>query len=295
MREDGEDDAELLELLDDAADGIDGQEEMIHSENQKQPKVFDPLAGNGKKTRRRRRQRKGEGGKDDARGNSTNHTRGGGGKHATTSGDTNVQGEHHTQGKHEEENGNDSAHGREIAAHAAPTKAEEAEEEEEEEERRRRSGASAAAAGSRGRSLNRGETEIDNGDAGGDDDGVQNLVKRLRQIQTDARSAAGDDGVGMAFGDAANTADAGDSEEALASMLEQLASAVSAEGGGSDADGMQSIVDAMMGQLLSKEVLYKPMMEIRDKYVRLRLSHVLLPHHKYHTNAYALGSCRKGV
>merc|ERR1712113_1269829 len=38
-------------------------------------------------------------------------------------------------------------------------------------------------------------------------------------------------------------------------------------GGGAALPGnVQSLVDAMMAQMLSKEVLQKPMMEIRDKY-----------------------------
>ena len=270
-----DEDEELDALLDDAADGIDGHEMMKEDENNNnnkthtcenighetkqalsnQEKAFDPLAGNGKKARKKRRQRKGK-----------DSTTSGGGN-ATPAETDELRGED-ARRENDEANGNGSPCGTKTESHAAFTKPEgggvKKREEEEEEEERRRSGASAAAAGS----LNRGAHASDNGSAGGDDAGVQNLVKRLRQIQTDARSAAGDSGADAAFGDAANMAEAGDSEEALASMLEQLASAVSAEGGDSDSDGMQSLVDAMMGQLLSKEVLYKPMMEIRDKCVR---------------------------
>ena len=269
-----DEDEELDALLDDAADGIDGHEMMKEDENinkthtcenighetkqalNNQEKAFDPLAGNGKKARKKRRQRKGK-----------DSTTSGGGN-ATPAETDELRGED-ARRENDEANEDGGPCGTKTESHAAFTKPEggggvKKREEEEEEEERRRSGASAAAAGS----LNRGAHASDNGSAGGDDAGVQNLVKRLRQIQTDARSAAGDSGADAAFGDAANMAEAGDSEEALASMLEQLASAVSAEGGDSDSDGMQSLVDAMMGQLLSKEVLYKPMMEIRDKCVR---------------------------
>ena len=292
-----EDELELDALLDDAADGIDGHDDddvMKEDENKKieeedmseetkqagnnQEQTFDPLAGNGKKPRRRRRQRKG---KDSTTTTTTTTTSG----NDTAPGDTTERREEDTRGENDEVNGNGSACDPKIEPHAAPTKKAEEGEKKEEEEERRRSGASAAAAGS----FNCGAHEGDNGNAGGDDVGVQNLVKRLRKIQTDARSAAGDSG-----GDAANMAEAGgDSEEALASMLEQLASAVGAEGGGSDSDGMQSLVDAMMGQLLSKEVLYKPMMEIRDKCVRHSRILLVLRRPQYKPRGETWRACRR--
>ena len=107
------------------------------------------------------------------------------------------------------------------------------------------------------------EAEAAAGDAD-ETDGVHNLVKQLRQIQTDARSAAdgtGDAGVGTGVED---------DEEMLASMIQELSAAMgNGFGGGADGSNgsnMQSLVDSMMSQLLSREVLHKPMTEIRDKY-----------------------------
>ena len=113
------------------------------------------------------------------------------------------------------------------------------------------------------------------------EDNVQSLVKQLRQIQNDALTpgsapaanstvcGAGNDDTGNSLPDDA----VGDEQEMLSRMLEQLMSTANMDSGAGQSDGTNSgnfgdiraLADAMMTQMLSKEILQKPMTEIRDK------------------------------
>ena len=67
----------------------------------------------------------------------------------------------------------------------------------------------------------------------------------------------------------AETPDGGDEDE----TLEQLLKGLGAEGGDKDPeDYLHGVLETMMSQLMSKEVLYEPLKELNDK-VRLQSCH----------------------
>ncbi|CAE6506227.1 unnamed protein product [Rhizoctonia solani] len=66
-------------------------------------------------------------------------------------------------------------------------------------------------------------------------------------------------------------AKASGSTDDLAELLKQLGE------GGQDEDGLQGMIEGMMGQLMSKEILYEPLVEMNDKFPAYFVDHPDLP------------------
>ncbi|CUA69817.1 Peroxisome biogenesis protein 19-1 [Rhizoctonia solani] len=66
-------------------------------------------------------------------------------------------------------------------------------------------------------------------------------------------------------------AKASGSADDLAELLKQLGE------GGQDEDGLQGMIEGMMGQLMSKEILYEPLVEMNDKFPAYFVEHPDLP------------------
>ncbi|KAE8229650.1 hypothetical protein CF326_g5376 [Tilletia indica] len=83
---------------------------------------------------------------------------------------------------------------------------------------------------------------------------IRQTMAKLRESDTNASSSGpsgGADGLGMP------------SEEELAKIFSALGGA---EGGGEGEPELAGMLESMMGELLSKDILYEPLKELRDKY-----------------------------